>query len=179
MLHYSFPLHIPLHISEEKSAKPTKPEALRRVTGRSEATWGLRLGMVGCNFRFEDGGCLRMVEATSRDRWSSCVASHRALLCNYSTLQCTHCAHCARGIPTDYGCKQCSRLAAGGKCAAPMRLPLVARWQVAEWESCDITGTQSRVNHARTRATPICVSNLFYQTNHPAFNQKSDSVSSS
>ena len=88
-------------------------------------------------------------------------------------------AHSARGIPTDYGCKQCSRLAAGGKCAAPMRLPLVARWQVAEWESCDITGTQSRVNHVRTRATPICVSNLFFQTNHPAFNQKSDSVSSS
>ena len=49
----------------------------------------------------------------------------------------------------------------GEACSAPMRLPLVAAERVARgrcwWESCDITGTQSRVSHARTRATTICV----------------------
>ena len=52
----------------------------------------------------------------------------------------------------------------GGERAAPMRLPLVAGgeggWVGGRcwWESCDITGTQSGVSHASTRATTICVS---------------------
>ena len=122
---------------------------------------------------FEDGrGWSRRHVVTSDRPASLPIELSCAITRHYNarTVRTVRALHCARGIPTDYGCKQCSRLAAGGKCAAPMRLPLVARWQVAEWESCDITGTQSRVSHARTRATTICVSHHPI-TNHLFFVQ--------
>ena len=92
--------------------------------------------------------------------------------CNYFTVQTHPAPLCTRdsnrlrkhAVPG-------SRLV-GGERAAPMRLPLVAggegvvrggRWW---WESCDITGTQSGVSHARTRATTICVSQHLI-TAHP------------
>ena len=75
--------------------------------------------------------------------------------------------HFVHGIPTDWGSMQC-RGADWWVANAPLRCDF-PWWQEARgaglgvggrcwWESCDITGTQSGVSHASTRATTICVS---------------------